>query len=349
MSDEKERRVPQSFDPDRVTVLRERKAAEEAFHGPVEIPPDARFTPAETPESSAGELVPADVPRAAPWGRRFAAALAAALGAYMLWEIYALLAWAFERSWLLGTLVAVLLGAVAVTGARFLLREWRGLRQLRELERLREQARAAQASDSGAMQQFLAELQARCRNTRLAGEIGAFARELDPTYSDTEVMELLSTQVLGRVDGEALRLITRRSIESAVLVGSSPFVSLDTLLLGMRSYALVNEVARVYGLQPGFAGRVALLKRALYNLAFVGVTEMAIDSGTEVFGASLTSVLSARIGQGLGAGILTARFGLQAMEACRPVPFPPGRRPRLGAIRGEILSELRKLLPGSAR
>lgn len=348
MSDEPKRRPPLSFDPERVSVRSEHDAPE-ARQGPVDIPTDASFTPAEAPEPWAGALAPAvGAPRPRRWGRWFAASVAAALGAYMLWEIYALLAWAFGRSWGLGALVSALIGLVGVTGAGVLVREWRGLRQLRELERLRERAQVAMADEPGALQPFLAELQARCTDARLADELGAFTRALDPSYRNAEVLELLSVQVLERVDSEALRLITRRSIESAVLIGSSPFASLDVLLLGMRSYRLIHEVARVYGLAPGFAGRVALLKRALYNIAFVGITEMAIDSGTEVFGASVTSMLSLRIGQGLGAGIVTARFGLQAMAACRPVPFAPARRPRLGAIRGEILSELRRLLSGSA-
>lgn len=349
MSDERKPRAPQSFDPERVTVLHGNGTAENVYRGPVEIPPDAPLAPADITETAAEEPAPDRAPRTAPWGRRFAAALAAALGTYMVWEIYTLLLWAFERSWLLGALIVALLGAVVVTGTRFVMHEWRGMRQLRELERLREQARAFQTQGYGAMPAFLAELQARCGNTRLADEINAFTRELDPTYNDAEVMALLSDRVLAPSDREVLRLITRRSIESAVLIGSSPFVSLDTLLLTMRSHALVNDVARVYGVQPGFAGRIVLLKRALYNIAFVGITEMAIDSGSELFGASLTSVLSARLGQGLGASILTARFGLQAMEACRPIPFAPGQRPRLSAIRREILSELRKLVPGTGR
>lgn len=346
MSDEPKRQRPLSFDPEHVTLQREHGAVEPR-QGPVEIPPTASFTSVEAPESEASPLAVADVARPPRWGRRFAVSAALALGAYLLWETYALLAWAFERSWGLGALVGVLVGLVGVSGVAVLIREWRGLRQLRELERLRARAQAALTHEPDALQPFLAELQTRCTDARLAGEIGAFARALDPVYRNAEVLELLSAQVFERVDGEALRLITRRSIESAVLIGASPFASLDMLLLGMRNYRLIHEVARVYGLAPGFSGRVALLKRALHNIAFVGITEVAIDSGTEVFGASLTSILSARIGQGLGAGVLTARFGLQAMAACRPVPFASARRPRLGAIRGEILSELRRVLSGS--
>ena len=38
----------------------------------------------------------------------------------------------------------------------------------------------------------------------------------------------------------------------------------------------------------------------------------------------LAARLSARAAQGIGAGLLTARLGIKAMEVCRPLPWIDG-------------------------
>ena len=50
--------------------------------------------------------------------------------------------------------------------------------------------------------------------------------------------------------------------------------------------------------------------------------------------------VSARAGQGLGVGILTARLGLKAMALLRPLPWNQERRVRLGAIRKQIVEKV---------
>ncbi|MFS6802355.1 DUF697 domain-containing protein, partial [Edwardsiella tarda] len=51
--------------------------------------------------------------------------------------------------------------------------------------------------------------------------------------------------------------------------------------------------------------------------------------------------------QGIGAGLLTARLGIKAMELCRPLPWLDDDRPRLGDFRRELLAQLRRTLPNS--
>lgn len=46
----------------------------------------------------------------------------------------------------------------------------------------------------------------------------------------------------------------------------------------------------------------------------------------------------------MGAGLLTARLGLKAMELCRPLPWLPGEKPRLGEFRRELVGQLKSAL-----
>ena len=51
-----------------------------------------------------------------------------------------------------------------------------------------------------------------------------------------------------------------------------------------------------------------------------------------MIGHGVASHLSARFGEGVLNGLMTARVGLAAMEVCRPAPFHAVQRPKLSAI-----------------
>ncbi|CCK14610.1 Membrane protein YcjF [Cronobacter universalis NCTC 9529] len=53
--------------------------------------------------------------------------------------------------------------------------------------------------------------------------------------------------------------------------------------------------------------------------------------------------------QGLGAGLLTARLGVKAMELCRPLPWTEDDKPRLGDFRRQLLSEVKATLQKQKR
>jgi putative membrane protein len=59
---------------------------------------------------------------------------------------------------------------------------------------------------------------------------------------------------------------------------------------------------------------------------------------------NLAEKLSARAGQGLGVGLLTARLGLKTISLMRPIPFPNEERPKLGSIRKSVLESLKSKL-----
>ena len=59
----------------------------------------------------------------------------------------------------------------------------------------------------------------------------------------------------------------------------------------------------------------------------------------QVLGLGLAARISAKLGEGVLNGLMTARFGLAALAVCRPLPFVKEEPPRLGDVAGELLSK----------
>ena len=75
-------------------------------------------------------------------------------------------------------------------------------------------------------------------------------------------------------------------------------------------------------------------------MAAAGASEIAIDASMDLMSMDLAGKVSARAGQGLGVGILTARLGVKAMTLLRPIPWHPDRKVKLGAIRKQIVEKI---------
>jgi putative membrane protein len=57
----------------------------------------------------------------------------------------------------------------------------------------------------------------------------------------------------------------------------------------------------------------------------------------QMLGHGIAAKLSARLGEGVLNGLLTARFGLAAVDLIRPVPFAALPRPTLSDLMTELL------------
>ena len=70
----------------------------------------------------------------------------------------------------------------------------------------------------------------------------------------------------------------------------------------------------------------------LAHLAVTGTIALGDGLVQQVLGQGLAQRLSAKLGEGVVNGLLTARVGLSAMDICRPMPFMSVERPGVGAI-----------------
>lgn len=265
----------------------------------------------------------------APWWRSPGRVLIVAFGALLLavgtFDVYRLLAAAFAESMPLGTLFALLVGALAGAAG------WTGyamrqdLRRLQSADALRAQAQRMLASDDGLdlpMEDYLSALQAHYEgDARIAPRLGTFCDDVDSSVPARWQLERLSVDVFGPLDRIAFDTVKRHSQQAALLAMLSRIHLADFLIALWRSLALVRQIARTYGARPGTLGTARLWRGVLRNVVYAEVSEVAADTLGQVLGGGVAAKFSAQAAQGLGMGLLIGRLGLEAIRACRPLPF----------------------------
>ena len=252
-------------------------------------------------------------------------------------------AWQQQDWFALGTLGAGTL--IILAGAGSLAAEWRRLYRLRQ--RAEERDRAGELLRSHALGQgreFCLGLAGRAGIRQGHPALVHWLAALQDTHSDREVVELYARMVQPVIDRRARREISRSAAESALMIAVSPLAVVDMGFIAWRNLRLINRIAAIYGIEVGYFSRIRLFRLVLLNIAFAGVSEWVREMGMDWMSQDLAARLSARIAQGMGAGLLTARLGIKAMELCRPLPWLNGDKPRLGDYRHELIGQLKSLL-----
>jgi len=253
----------------------------------------------------------------------------------------------FSQSPIIASLYAILLAGLSLICGRSVWREFSGLRQFKYQQNLKQQAQDI-INEEG-------KIDAISLCDKISQRLPVDLAEFDHSswqqlnleeYNDVEIMQLYARNVLSQVDQKALKEIAKFSSESVVLVALSPIAIIDMLLMLWRNLRLVNKIAALYGLKLSYWSRVKLIKQVIINMAYAGASELVADLGADLLGAELLGKLSARMAQGLGAGMLTARLGLKTMHLCRPIPFTDDA-PKLGHIRQQIVSQVQSLVKRS--
>ncbi|WP_051202077.1 TIGR01620 family protein [Ferrimonas senticii] len=255
---------------------------------------------------------------------------------YSVWQ-----AWLRGPLWF-GLYAAVIGGALVVIGRL----GWRELSRLRMLKRNQRQRqtgiRLLDSTQAGEADKLLEELSVQLP-VQFNPALEEWQHAKQAHHNDAEQLQLYEAKVLRQQDIEAQRCIYRYAAQASLLLAASPMASLDMALMLWRNQSMLDEVARIYGVEPGYWSRVRLIKQIVRNLLFAGGSQVALDLGTQMLSAELTGKLSARVAQGLGAGLLTARLGYAACAECRPLPYAVQMRPSLLSVQGKLLAELKNV------
>lgn len=237
-------------------------------------------------------------------------------------------------------------GLIIFAGVGAVVTEWRRLYRLRERAEERDVARALLSShgmDKG--RAFCEKIAAQAGLDRDHPALIRWQTALHETHSDREVVELYAKLVQPVLDRQARRDISRYAAESALMIAVSPLALVDMAFIAWRNIKLINQIAHIYGIELGYFSRLRLFRLVLINIAFAGATELIREVGMDWMSQDIAARLSARAAQGIGAGLLTARLGIKAMELCRPLPWIENDKPKLGDFRKELISQLRNTLP----
>jgi putative membrane protein len=165
---------------------------------------------------------------------------------------------------------------------------------------------------------------------------------LERHYTNKEVLSLFELKVLSPIDKMALSNIGKHSSAAGVMIAVSPFALLDMLIVLWRNLVMINQLSRFYGVSLGYWGRIALIKKIFRSMLYAGAAEILSDAGNYALGVGLTGKISSRVAQGLGAGVLTSRIGLKALNECRPMPWLAAQKPGLSTMTQKLLEDLSK-------
>ncbi|MFC6669155.1 TIGR01620 family protein [Marinobacterium aestuariivivens] len=261
-------------------------------------------------------------------------------------ELISLFDAALSLHWLVATLFAALIGSVALLALRALLSFFRARRSLDQLGRLRGRAEQLGGRHTTGRSRALLEQLKGFYSAKPQAPLLDRALETLPDYSDdSEILRHLEQHFLQPLDREAMKQISGYSAQTGLAVAVSPWAALDMLLALWRSLRMVDDIAQIYGVAPSWPSRLRLIRKILTQLTLVGASELAIDQMTEDLGSTaLAGALSARAGQGLGAGILSARIGLAAMQVLRPLPFGEDQAPGIRSLLRPLIEKLKTRL-----
>jgi putative membrane protein len=284
--------------------------------------------------------------------RRFGATgLAVAAGLALLalaigWDVALLVGGLLETAPALGWLAAGLAGAFLLALAALVVREVRTLARLGRIEEVRRLAdRAAGDSDRAAVDRALAALEPLyARRPDMAWAEARYRERLADVVDPADRLAAFEAEMLRPLDARARAAIARTAQTTAVFTAISPFASVDIALTAWRNFALVRRLATLYGGRPGLAGTAKLIRRIFLHLALTGGLEAGDSLAAEMFGGGMAAKVSARLGQGLINGLLTARVGIAALQFCRPLPFVQAPKPTVRELAVEIADGLKRRL-----
>jgi putative membrane protein len=247
-----------------------------------------------------------------------------------------------SEDWLAGLWLSLLL-AVCIFTSWQVIKEWQGLKRLKKQQIYQQQAQHYYNSPAiGQAKSYCLQLLGQMPEN-MDVHAQHWQQELAAHYNDKEIMVLFEQLVVAKADERAMAHISAHAGAAGVMIAVSPFALLDMAIVLWRNIRMLNQISEVYGVQLGYWGRVALIRSVFKTMLYAGASEILADAGNYALGAGLTGKLSTRIAQGMGAGVLTARIGLKAIQTCRPMPWLSCKKPGVSAVTGQLLGELKKL------
>lgn len=349
LSPEAPRRRPTSFAIEPDEPMRPKTAAPRApqsFDDGIEITPDEA-------DPFLGAELDAIEPMAIARPRRRALSLGKiAAGAFGLLLSLAIGLWLdglirdlFSRSDWLGYAAMAVLAVGLLALFLLLAREVVGLYRLEAVQNLK--ADAEKAAAEGRKPAARAVVRQLAKLISLRPETASGRATLEATEEDIidapQLIELAERELLAPLDIRARGLILGASKRVSVVTAVSPRAIVDLAYVLFEVFRLVRGMAELYGGRPGTVGMLRLMRDVIAHLAVTGSIAVGDGLAQQILGHGLASRLSARLGEGVINGLMTARIGIAAMDLCRPLPFRAVKRPGIG----DFISDLTPGLTGN--
>jgi putative membrane protein len=172
---------------------------------------------------------------------------------------------------------------------------------------------------------------------RLARARASLEGHLVDIIDGADLVHLAERELMTPLDHEARRLVAASAKRVSVVTAVSSRAAIDMLFVLGTALSLVRRLSFLYGVRPGTLGLFHLMRLVVSHLAMTGALAASDSLLQQLLGHGIAAKLSARLGEGLLNGLLTARLGLAAIEVTRPLPFAVLSRPTLNDLMSDAL------------
>lgn len=240
----------------------------------------------------------------------------------------------FAHSRLLGTFGLACAGGLAVAALFLLGREFHAMARQNQIAKLHVAIAHARAGDDAkAARSTLRELCKIYEKRPETGRARAHILELSGQIVDgRDLIDLAERNLILPLDAQVRREIAAASKRVSVVVAVSPRAILDFLFVAGQAIVLMRRIAEIYGGRPGLLGFFKLARSVGAHLAITGGLAIGDSIFQQIVGHGIAAKLSARLGEGVLNGLLTARVGFSAMAVCRPMPFGAEKQPGVAEV-----------------
>jgi putative membrane protein len=296
--------------------------------------------PFDAIEAADGVVVPMGEKRRAPWLGLFLSGLFGLLMLGLGLALENLIVSLFSVAPWLGWMALAFALVAAVAFLALVGREAAGIWREQKIERLREAAIDALAvKDHKAAKAIVSDLLilygARASAQRGSARLKALTEEI---IDADDRLAIAERELLAPLDAQARRAIAGAAKQVSLVTAVSPRAIVDVAFVIFVAVRLLRTLARIYGGRPGLFGFLRLAKAAFNHLAITGGMAVGDSLMQQVLGLGLAARISAKLGEGVLNGLMTARFGLAALSVCRPLPFIREEPPKIGDVAGELIS-----------
>jgi len=302
----------------------------------------ARRPPVDVIVAVSDENLPAMIvapKRKIPWGTLFWSALSGLVFLALGLAVTNLVEDLYARAPSLGAIGLVLAILAGLALLVVMLREIIGLARLATVESLRLRALAVIESDDRDGGRALIDdmLSLTRRIPRLARARARIEGHRADIIDGRDLVRMAERELMSPLDIEARRLVVSASKRVSVVTAISPRAAVDMVFVLINALGLVRKLAVLYGGRPGALGVLRLLRQVVSHLAVTGGVSLTDSVVQQVIGHGVAARLSARLGEGMINGLLTARLGLLTIDLVRPLPFHELPRPALNDLAGTLL------------
>ena len=268
------------------------------------------------------------------WGGLFWSALGGLVSlAFGLW-VTKIVDDLFARSATLGAVGLVLAGLAVLALLVLAGREMVAIGRQRHIAKLHQDfAKAHAADDQRLARKLVVELaslyEKRADTARTRKDVLALRGEI---VDGRDLVEIAERTLVAPLDAKAKSAIAGAAKRVSVVTTIAPRAIIDVAFVMIQAVRLIRQIAEIYGGRPGLLGFLKLARSVGAHLAITGGMAAGDSLLQQVVGHGIAAKISARLGEGVLNGLLTARIGVSAMAVCRPMPFAAEQTPNLRKV-----------------